>query len=193
MKTVIATLKSLSPYSQSKNVTEKKPKSESHEEFEERMWRSKLHTTADGRVMIPPMCFKNALSEAAKYLSLQVPGKGKATFTKHFEAGVLCTEPLVLPVTAEDVEPERVFCASDGKRGGNSPRVWRTFPTIQAWQGGVSFTVIDEVVLQSMPDGEGTVFEHVLTQAGLIIGIGRWRVRNNGMYGRFTVESIEIA
>ena len=41
-------------------------------------------------------------------------------------------------------------------------------------------------------DDKMTVFEHVLNQMGNIIGVGRFRPRNNGYYGRFVVESIDI-
>ena len=45
----------------------------------------------NGVVFIPPNSLKNCLSEAAKFLSISVPGKGKATYTKNFEAGIKST------------------------------------------------------------------------------------------------------
>ena len=89
MKTAIATLKSVSPYSQSKHYNTEKLAKELHKDYEARTWRDRLHTTLDGEVFIPPMSFKNCLSEAARFLSVQIPGKGKSIYTKHFEAGVL--------------------------------------------------------------------------------------------------------
>ena len=35
------------------------------------------------------------------------------------------------------------------------------------------------------------VFKQHLIEAGQFIGIGRWRPRNNGQYGRFIVEKVE--
>ena len=32
---------------------------------------------------------------------------------------------------------------------------------------------------------------HILREAGKFIGIGRFRPRNNGYYGRFDVESVD--
>jgi hypothetical protein len=51
------------------------------------------------------MAFKNCLAEIAKYLSLQIPGKGKTTYTKHFEAGVMVLDGLALP-ERKDTVPE---------------------------------------------------------------------------------------
>jgi hypothetical protein len=192
MKTAIATLESISPYSQSKVITEKKKTGESHEDHEERTWRQRLHVTPEGFVFMPPMAFKGAISEAAKYLGIQIPGKGKATYTKNFEAGILCTDGLVLPIKAKDVEPERLFVPASGKRGDGS-RVWKTFPKIEFWEGDVTFHIIDETVLQTFGDSGVTVFEHVLSQAGAFIGVGRFRPRNNGFYGRFKVAEVKIS
>ena len=89
-------LKSANAYSQSKYIHEKKPKDLTHADFEKEVWRKRCHVNRDGNIFIPPMAFKNCLSEAAKYKSKQIPGKGKSTYTKHIEAGVLVMQPLVL-------------------------------------------------------------------------------------------------
>lgn len=193
MKVVTATIKGIAPYSSGKVIVESKQAKETHDDFENRIWRQKMNATPNGIACIPPTAWKNGLAEAAKYLSLQIPGKGKATYTKHFEAGVLCVEPMILGVKIEDLQSERVFVPASGKRG-DGKRVWRTFPHIPAgWGGEVQFHVVDETVLQTMPgDDKMTVFEHVLNQMGNIIGVGRFRPRNNGYYGRFVVESIDI-
>ncbi|CAJ9867085.1 Uncharacterised protein [Burkholderia pseudomallei] len=182
MKTAIATIKGVSPYSQSKHYsTEKLPK-ELAKDYEMRTWRDRLHATDDGTVFIPPMSFKNCLSEAAKFLSLQIPGKGKATYTKHFEAGVLVTDALHLDIKKDDVPGEWLFVPADGIRGSGK-RVEKCFPVIHQWSGDVTFHILDETITRD-------VFEHVLTQAGAFIGIGRFRPRNNGFYGRFKLESL---
>ena len=98
MKKALAHLKSVSPYQQGKFIATKKTRDETYSEFEANHWRERMHVDEKGFVFIPPMSFKNCLSEAAKYKSIQIPGKGKSTYTKHFEAGILCVEPLVLPV-----------------------------------------------------------------------------------------------
>jgi len=183
MKTAIATLKSVSPYSQSKHYNTEKLAKELHKDYEARTWRDRLHTTLDGEVFIPPMSFKNCLSEAARFLSVQIPGKGKSTYTKHFEAGVLVTDALHLGVKASDVKGEWLFVPSDGKRGGGS-RVDKCFPVIHEWGGDVTFHILDETITED-------VFLQHLQQAGAFIGVGRFRPRNNGFYGRFKVEAVK--
>lgn len=183
MKTAIVKLKSVSPYSQSKHYTTEKLAKEIPKDYEARTWRDRLHTTKNGEVFIPPMSFKNCLSEAAKFLGIQIPGKGKSTYTKHFEAGVLVTDALHLGIKSDDVKGEWLFVPSDGVRGSGK-RVDKCFPVIHEWGGEVTFHILDETITEE-------VFLNVLQQAGAFIGIGRFRPRNNGFYGRFTVESVK--
>lgn len=185
MKTATCYLKSQSPYSQSKYIDkEDHPplEKETGEDYEKRNWRHRVHRDKEGSVIIPPMAFKNCIAEAAKYLSLQIPGKGKATYTKHFEAGVLVVDPLVLPLKWEAVECQKLMLPSDGKRGG-AKRVKKYMPIIHEWEGNVVFLILDEAITES-------VFRKVLEEAGKFIGIGTFRPRNNGFYGRFSVEKI---
>lgn len=182
MKTVQVKLTSISPYSQSRYHDSPKLDKERPDAQEARVWREKMHVTEDGHVFIPSMSFKNALSEAAKYLSIQIPGKGKSTFTKHFEGGVMVVDHLVLDVKKEDVLPEWLFVPSDGRRGSGK-RVKKCFPLIPKWSGVVTFAILDETITEE-------VFKYHLEQAGNFIGLGRFRPRNNGYYGRFKVDSI---
>lgn len=182
MKTAIATLESASTYSQSKFIQAPKLDKESADAYEKRTWRERMHINEAGNVVIPPMSFKNCLSEAAKYLSIQIPGKGKSTYTKHFEAGILVTEPLDIGIKAADVPGLWLHVPSDGVRGG-SKRVLKCFPTIKAWAGPVTFHILDETITED-------IFTRVLTEAGKFIGIGFFRPRNNGYYGRFNVKEV---
>ena len=187
MKTAIAKLRSADcPYSQSKHYEVEKLDKESSDAYERRTWRERLHCEEDekdnGRVLIPPMSFKNCLAEAAKYLSISIPGKGKATYTKHFEAGVLVLKPLVLPLRKQEVKPEILFVPSDGRAGGGK-RVTKFFPFIKDWAGEVEFLIFDETITED-------IFTKVLEEAGKFIGIGRFRPRNRGFYGRFYVDSV---
>jgi hypothetical protein len=192
MKFLTASLKSISPYSQSKNYEVEPKQGESMDDRYRRTWRNHMHFNEAGMIFIPPTAFKVCLSEAAKYLSLPIPGKGKATYTKNFEAGVLVAKPVLLGLNKDNIEYERLYLPSDGRRGG-SKRVWKYYPMIQSWHGDVEFIIVDETVLQkSRTDETKTVFEIVLIGAGSFIGIGRFRPRNNGYYGRFEVGKIRI-
>lgn len=189
MRIATVELESISPYSQSKHYEIERlgrssgTDTESSADFEHRTWRERCHTNAEGYIIIPPMAFKNCLAEIAKYLSVQIPGKGKSTYTKHFEAGVMVLEGITLPLKKADVPGEWLFVPADGRRGSGK-RVSKCFPSIQSWKGSVSFVVMDDTITPP-------VFEQHLRDAGNFIGIGRFRPRNNGYYGRFRVNSIQ--
>ncbi len=183
MKSVIATLKSVSPYTQSRFHNTPKKEKESHDDYEQRTWRERCHVDKDGMVFIPPMAFKNCLAESAKYLSIQIPGKGKATYTKHFEAGVMVMDPVPLGVAKDDMVGMTLFVPADGRRGG-SKRVLKTFPTLAEWTADVQFYVLDETITED-------VFKYHLEQAGKFIGVGSFRPRNNSFHGRFEVVDIK--
>jgi len=182
MKTATCQIRSLSPYSQSKFIQSERDDKESASDFEKRCWRERCHGTVDGQVFIPPMAFKNCIAEAARYLSVKIPGKRNNTYTKHFEAGVLVMNGPVLNLKVDDVEGEWLFVNADGKRGSGT-RVMRCYPVIREWKAEVVFFVLDETVTED-------VFRYHLENAGSFIGIGRFRPRNNGYYGRFQVEGI---
>src|SRR5689334_22156076 len=102
MKIAEVELASISAYSQGRyHQTEPLPK-EGKDVYEKRTWREKVHANDEGYIFIPPMAFKNCIAEIAKFLSEQIPGKGKSTYTKHFEAGILVLEPLVLPIKKDE-------------------------------------------------------------------------------------------
>lgn len=184
MKIATAHLKSVSPYSQNRkhnapNINDK----ESASDKEARTWRERLHVNKDGYIFIPPMVFKKTLEEAAQFLSQRIPGKGKATYTKHFAAGVLCTEPLVLPIRKEDAKENWLSLPSNGKRGSGG-RVDKCIPVIEEWEGKVDFLILDETITKD-------IFTSTLIDAGRFIGIGNFRPINRGYFGRFEVIKVD--
>lgn len=60
----------------------------------------------------------------------------------------------------------------------------KCFPVIPSWAGEITIYILDDTI--TLP-----VLEHHLREAGKFIGVGRWRARNNGLYGRFDVLSIK--
>lgn len=194
MKIATAQIEGVSPYSQSKHYDKVEIpalQGENNRDYETRTWRERLHVTEDGTVFIPPMAFKNCLTEAAKFLSIQIPGKGKATYTKHFESGVLVTDPIPLPLKKQDVAHEVLFVPADGVRGSGK-RVEKVFPLIREWGGNLTILVFDETVLNAFDASKKTVLQHVLEQSGMFVGVGRFRPRNNGFYGRFRVTKFTV-
>lgn len=185
-KLVSVKLVSTATYSQSRPHDEEKKPKELPKDYEERTWKQRMHVLPTGQIFIPPMAFKNCLSEVAKYLSLQIPGKGKSTYTKHFEAGVSVSKPVPLfdpttgqPVLENDAKGGWIFTPSDGVKGGGK-RVWKCYPLIDQWIATVDFVIIDDIIT---PD----VFWSHLKQAGMLIGVGRFRPRNGGYYGTFSI------
>ena len=179
----VAQLEGVSLYSQSKPHNVEKLNKELADDYEKRTWKERLHLDEKGFVVIPPMAFKNCLSEVAKFLGMQIPGKGKSTFTKHFESGVMVTEPAPLGIHKDDVVGDWIFTPVDGVRGGGK-RVYKCYPIIPAgWKTEVTFYIVDDTITES-------VFAEHLKQAGQLIGIGRFRPRNNGYYGRYLVKNI---
>lgn len=187
-------LKSVSPYSQSKHIVAEPNPGENPVAFEERCWRERLHVNGDGHVYIPPTSFTASICEAAKFLSMPIPGKARYTFTKNFEAGVRVLEGLVIPngvdedgnikwLTPDDVHPEALFLNSDGKRGSGK-RVTRYYPRIEKWEGEIKYWIFDPVITEA-------AFYKALQASGTLIGIGRFRPRNLGFYGRFEVLDVQ--
>lgn len=181
MKECRVTLESASFYGQSRFHNKEKLEKEGHNEYEKRTWMDRAHYNEDGKMFIPPMAFKNCLAECAKYLSVQIPGKGKATYTKHFVSGIMVTEPLVLNETRKTVKGMWLHVPSDGVRGGTK-RVLKCFPYVERWKGDVLFHIFDETITED-------VFKYHLDQAGKFVGVGFFRPKNNGYWGRFKIVS----
>ena len=181
MDTYKVKIKGITPLSTSKAIVSEKESKEQPAEFEKRCWIERAHVDEKGECFMPAMAFKNSVTEAAKYLSLKVPGKRNATYTKHFEAGVYVATDLMLGVKKEDIKGEWVFVPSDGVRGGGK-RVWKCFPVFREWGGDVEYNVLDETITQE------ALLEHVRA-SGMFRGVGRFRPGSNGFYGRFEVVS----
>lgn len=182
------TLESNGPYSQGNFFSTERSAKMKADEHDALYWRERAHTVKKGpnagRMFIPAQQFKNALLDAAKFLGLKIKGRGQSTYAKHFAAGVMVNDDLVLPDVVADLTPEIVWCSADGKVGGGT-KVLRRFPIVESWSGTVQFFILDETI------DDATFLEH-LQHAGNLIGIGRWRPIKNGRYGRFTVKSCEI-
>ena len=120
MKTSIATitLTGLTPYSQSRQHDDPMLEGEGRDAYDARTWRSKQNVAIrDGKptVVIPAHGFHQAMIAAAKYSKRQIPGQGKATWTKKFEAGISCRKlsgrcSVVYSITA--VETMSVWCGA---------------------------------------------------------------------------------
>ena len=183
MKTAVCYLKSTSPYAQSKYHTTEKNNKEGHDEYEERTWRERSHYNEKRELFIPCHQFSQCIKSAAKYLSIQIPGKGKSTYTKNFASGIIVDTDVPLGVLKDDAEKLTLHVPSDGRPGG-STRVIKHFPMVKQWEGKIAVTILDDII-------RNDVFEQVLRSAGVFIGIGAFRPANRGVNGRFEVEQIK--
>lgn len=171
------------------HATEKLDK-EKHDEYEKRTWREKLHYDTDGNVFIPQFALKNMISASAAYLGKKIEGKGRHTYTKHFEGGIIVPEnSYIINGTSEMVQKDNVhgdwrMVPSDGKKGGTT-RVEKCFPQIHPWKIEAKFVIIDNIITPE-------IFAEHLIEAGWYIGLMSFRPRNGGINGRFVVDSIDV-
>ena len=175
-------LKSLTPYNQSRQHFEPHEDKETHDDYEKRTWKDKGHYDADGIAYIPPMALKGCVAQAAKMLSIPIPGKGKNLYTKHFVAGVMVVDGLSLGVHRDDVKDQWIPCDPRGQKGGMG--VMRGFPHFPKWEGEIEFHILDETITEA-------IFTRVLKEAGNFVGIGQFRPANGGYFGRFEVLSVK--
>ena len=180
MKKVTISLKSLAPYYQSRMHGEPGLPKERPDAREERTWREKCTVDDDGNVMIPPAAIKSALTRAAQMLGMQIVGRGKSTYVKHFKAGLMVPNGISLPIKKSEIGRIAVNCHSGGKPT-DSTRVVRFFPEVKKWEGKVDVIVLDETITPE-------IFEKHAKEAGLLVGIGQNRPENGGASGRFTCE-----
>src|SRR5262245_42745578 len=132
--TAECSIQSIAPYSSSRHYTtpEKNPK-ETADSYERRTWRERLHYDEKGMDFIPSMAFKWMLTDIAKFLGMKIPGKRNATYSKHFEAGLLVLEGMPLGIDKMAVPCEELFVPADGKHGSGT-RVTKFFPLIDTWK-----------------------------------------------------------
>ncbi len=187
MKTCTFHITGTAPYSAGRGYQHEVEKlaKEAHDEYEKRTWRERLNYTELGYVFIPPTAFKNALSSVAKYLGKKIPGKRNATYTKHFEAGLFVMDRVVLGIKKDDVPGVWRFVPSDGVRGSGK-RVMKCFPTITEWEANVTVHIVDDTITPEI------LREH-MEEAGKFIGVGVFRPQNNGFFGRWKVDNMEVS
>jgi hypothetical protein len=188
-KTYVCKLIGASPLCFGKFHKTPKLDKESDEDYEGRTWREKLHYDENGHIFIPSFALKNMISATAKYLSISIPGKGKATFTKHFESGIMCPEEAYVlngedRIHKDSVQADYRMVPSNGVRGGTT-RVMKAFPVIPNWSIKAKYMIIDNVITND-------IFAKHMIEAGFFIGLMSFRPRNNGVNGRFKVDSISV-
>jgi len=190
MRQYKAKLRGFSHYSQSRQFLnegelEKRP-DESHDAYDRRTWRAKMHVTDDGYVEIPAMAIKQAIDAASKDEGEKIKGRGNKTWGSLFAGGVMVTADVKTNVPAAAVTCKSFWCDTMGNKGDRSAkRVLRTFPMIPpGWEAEVVISITNDNIF-------GEKVEEYLSKAGLQVGIGRFRPSKGGNNGMFTLESFE--
>lgn len=185
-----ARLKLVTPYCQSRHHDVPKKDKESPADYEARTWREKMHFSEsdvlggndDPEIVIPGMAMAACVKDAAAFLGMKV--KGSETWRKHFDAGVMVVNDSPLGIKKSDAVEKKMFVPSNGVQGGGK-RVTKSFPMIPSGiEFDVEYYILDEAIT-------APIFTLHLQQAGELIGIGAFRVRNRGVYGRFEVLQVE--
>ena len=192
-------------YSPARAFETKKGKKEDPEEFDVAHWRERAHTNADGNLVMPTSAFHLALLSMARQNGEKIVGRGTKTYQDMFATGLVVSAGpgyeagdegfvLVRDAAGKPIHIDRVACdqrmvPADGMpsylaRAG-SKRVMRRFPIIgPGWNVGLVIAVLAPTITRD-------VLARHLRDAGLLIGLGRWRPQSRGNYGRFTVTSAE--
>lgn len=183
---ILVKLQSASPFSFGTPAKTQKDANESDDAHDKRVFRERCYVGPDGKIIIPRSMFKNAVADTAKHMGEKIPGKGSATWTKHFEAGIHVLSDIATKWKPDDAPFEDVYCYAQGHKSDAEGRVWRRFITIPEWTGEILFRVVDPVVTVKQ-------FLKTLRMTGLIMGIGRWPLRNRGGYGAFAVLEYSVS
>ncbi len=184
MRRVVVKVKGLTAYSSSRPLTEEKKKSESHDEFEKRIWPEKAHYNEEDEVYIPGVCFKLALDNTAKLIKEKIKGKGNQTYTGLFTSGVAPMGDMYLGIKKKQLKGISIFAHADGNRLSGS-RVTRFFPYITEWGGEIEFYLFNDDIPEE-------VFERYFKQSGLLGGVGRGRPNTGCPAGNGRYQPLEF-
>ncbi len=161
---------------------------ENDEQYEQRCWKEKFWYNPDGKILIPGRAFRGALVSYNQYAPKKIKGMGQATYTKRFLRGVMATGDAIVDATREDVIESPEFVPV---QKGKSTRVLRIYPILDLmkeagvhWVTEIEFLITDPVI-------GNDIFEQSFRDAGIFIGVGRYRPEVGGFYGRFQPMKFE--
>lgn len=191
LTTAVVTLRSSSPYSQSRKHDTPKLEGESANAHEERTWKERMHVRTFNKgkpnerqsVVIPASGMNQAIAAAAKFLNKKIEGQRNSTWTKHFVAGIAVLADIDLQINPEDCRRQTINAHANGVRGSGT-RVTRFFPTFDDWEAKFEVMVLDPLITEA-------IFNEVLEAAGLFVGVGQHRPEQLGTNGRWEIVSID--
>lgn len=162
-----------------------KQRGETYLDFEERIWKDKVHSNSKGEIIAPAEWLKQALVHSQKQSNhpIKSPGARKATDTMRpfFISGILFEDSPVMNgkgvFTQENLLPYKAMCKIPST-GGSVPVIR---PMMNKWSMRISYAILDQAINEAM-------IKECLEWIGLYSGIGDYRPQNGGTFGRFSVN-----
>lgn len=178
------TLVGMSSMTHSHQHDEPRLEGEGPGDYDIRTWRKKLNVNGAGTsIVLRAHGVQQCIAAAAKYSSRQIPGQGKKTWTKKFEAGIMILDDPELNIDPNSVSSITISANADGVRGSGK-RVPRRFPVIPAgWATTFDVTILDPIITEQ-------VFQEMVELAGMFIGVGQFRPEKGGTNGRFKLDRL---
>lgn len=138
----------------------------------------KLYLNEKGKVLLPAVYIKNALSEASK--QFKIVGKGKSTYTK-LVASTIDVEPFMIDFDSDKYEVFRISAVNPMTRG----RMMTERPKFNKWSASFEIILNDPAIPIN-------VINEILEHAGKYVGIGDWRPQTKGMFGKFLISEFKV-
>lgn len=196
-------LTGLSPYSPSAPVPDDllvRARNETADQLEKRIWRERIWANEAGEVFHPASYYKKAVDAAASLTKRKVRGAGNQTFAQQIVSGIMILDDIpifkpqtpaeikngapTVPILKSEVIGQQIYCDPGGDRRGVGKRVFRTYGIVKQWEAILRIWVVNATITQD-------IVETYLQEAGMLIGVGRWRPAVGGANGRFLVSSCE--
>lgn len=188
MQTFNIKIKGLTPYMQHRmddqklEAWEKKrgPIHERPEVSHEDALRAEYHCyrNADGKCFIPADQIRGALISAGSYVKSKVGGRSKSM--KIIVAAMFMIEPEQVLIPDYDAIDKRSAVNRNIKG-----RVIVIRPKWSTWEAEFTLNVYEDTITQE-------TIEQLFEYAGNLVGIGSFRPTNNGLFGRFKLESLRL-
>ena len=137
----------------------------------------KLYKDEKGKIQLPAVYLKNALTEASKQFKIQ--GKNKATYSKIVGSSV-DVMPFYIDFEAGNYEVFRISAVNPMTKG----RMMVSRPKFNKWQASFQIILNDDQV-------DVSVINEILEHAGKYVGVGDWRPEKKGMFGKFMITSFK--
>jgi isopropylmalate/homocitrate/citramalate synthase len=184
MKKYIVELEGTSPLvfnTRSQELDEERAKLKRDElaEWEQKNWRRKAERDKKGNVIIPIRWLKSAFVNACTHSKI-VPNfatSKRETYTRYAKA--MYFDNSSFKCSEKDLEKREAFMGAQGKNSSTS--VLKVYPSIKEWK--TTIEVADGIGRMTIEE-----LKEIFTFAGIIEGIGDFRVVNAG---RFEVISIK--